>query len=147
MKRRALIAILIVLAGAIARLANTASAAGTPTATTLPGGSAEADPVLLGSIDAGYLTDLRWPDFSDYRDYVREFYAADGDALVWSKSGWLHGREPTPAALAIIQELERADAKGLHAVDYDGGRWAARVARFHQSSPPPLSFAMSNAYI
>ena len=141
MKRRALIAAALALACGVAVGRGVAVAGATPRATA----SAQANPALQstpqgalqGWIDAGDLPDLRWRDFSDYRDYVRAFYAAGGNALVWSDNGWLHGIEPTATTPAIIKELESADAKGLRAADYDGDRWPARLARLQQTSPPP----------
>jgi murein L,D-transpeptidase YcbB/YkuD len=83
-------------------------------------------------IKAGSLPDLRWPNFSDYQAHVTNFYAPPNYA-----PQWLNSSIPTPQALAIIGQLEGADAKGLRAEDYDGGRWAPRIARLRQSSPPP----------
>ena len=95
-------------------------------------GSAPAPAAMTGWLDAASLPDLYWPDFRDYQAHVRNFYRLNGQALAW-----VRGNDPTPAALAIIQELENADAKGLRAEDYDGGRWTARVARLRQPNPPP----------
>lgn len=87
---------------------------------------------MRGWLDAASLPLLRWPDFADYQAQVRDFYVLHGQALAW-----VNGPEPTPAALAIIAELQDADAKGLRAEDYDGGRWSARVSRLRGTSPPP----------
>jgi murein L,D-transpeptidase YcbB/YkuD len=116
----------LVCAGLAAPMDPTPSAAQTPTETA-----------LARWIDAGNLPDLRWPNFSDYREAVRSFYVASGNALAWSSQGLLSGVQPTPAALAAIAELEKADSKGLRAADYDGGRWQARLARLAQSGSPP----------
>jgi murein L,D-transpeptidase YcbB/YkuD len=87
-----------------------------PTQAALPAAASAA-------IDAGRLAGLRWPDFSDYTKWVAGFYDARGGALAWTLAG-----KPTSQARAVIAKLEAADDKGLHAEDYDGGRWAARVA-------------------
>jgi len=80
---------------------------------------------------AGQLSDLRWPDFSDYRIHVTNFYEAGGYA-----PAWLNNNEPTQQAQTLIEVLKQANAKGLNAEDYDGSRWADRLARLHQSPSP-----------
>jgi murein L,D-transpeptidase YcbB/YkuD len=75
-------------------------------------------------IEAGNLPDLKWPEFSPYRGTVDSFYAAGNYSLAW-----VHGGRPTPQALAVIAVLQGADKKGLDADDYDGSRWADRVAK------------------
>ena len=98
------------------------------TATT-GGASGEAVAALRQVAEAGRLADLRWPDFSDYRLHVRNFYEPAGYALAWVRGG-----QPTPQALALIGILQKADEKGLHSDDYDGPRWAARIARLPSAS-------------
>jgi murein L,D-transpeptidase YcbB/YkuD len=71
--------------------------------------------------------DLRWPDFTDYRDQVAAFYDPAGYALAWSRSG-----TPTAQALAVIAQLQQADAKGLVPEDYDASRWAQRIGELGQ---------------
>jgi murein L,D-transpeptidase YcbB/YkuD len=80
---------------------------------------------------AGQLADLRWPDFSDYRIHVTNFYEATNYA-----PAWLNNDEPTQQAQTLIEVLKQADAKGLNAEDYDGSRWTDRLARLHQSPSP-----------
>ncbi len=77
---------------------------------------------------AGRLTDLRWPDFSDYRIHVANFYDSAGYS-----SAWLRNNQPTQQAQDLIEVLKQADSKGLNAEDYDGSRWADRLARLQQS--------------
>jgi L,D-transpeptidase YcbB len=77
---------------------------------------------------AGKLPDLRWPDFSDYRIHVTNFYDSIGYA-----PAWLNDNEPTQQAQAVIDVLKEADSKGLNAEDYDASRWADRMARLRQS--------------
>ena len=79
----------------------------------------------------GQLADLRWPDFSDYRIHVTNFYEAANFA-----PAWLNNDEPTQQAQTLIEVLKQADAKGLNAEDYDGSRWTDRLARLHQSPSP-----------
>jgi murein L,D-transpeptidase YcbB/YkuD len=80
---------------------------------------------------AGQLSDLRWPDFSDYRIHVTNFYEAANYS-----AAWLNNNEPTQQAQTLIEVLKQADAKGLSAEDYDGSRWTDRLARLHQSPSP-----------
>ncbi len=54
---------------------------------------------------------------------LRNVYAPAGYAMVWSRGG-----RPTAQAQAVIAQLETASVKGLHATDYAGGQWAARIA-------------------
>ena len=78
---------------------------------------------------AGKLEDLRWPDFTDYRQHLTSFYSAGNYAAVWIRSG-----KPTPQALGVIGILQKAEDKGLRSEDYDGPRWAARLARLPSAS-------------
>jgi L,D-transpeptidase YcbB len=79
-------------------------------------------------VTAGRLPDLRWPDFSDYRNHVAKFY----DSVGYSPA-WLRNDQPTPQARDLIEILKQADGKGLNAEDYDGSRWADRLSRLQQS--------------
>ena len=69
------------------------------------------------------LTDLRWPDFQNYRKDSLELYRSAGYAPVWVRDG-----VPTPSAEAAIAELKGAGAEGLDPEDYDGSRWDGRMA-------------------
>jgi L,D-transpeptidase YcbB len=73
-------------------------------------------------VASGKLEDLRWPDFSDFANEVKEFYQKGNYAPAWVRGG-----RPTPQAQTMIGILEAADSKGLRAEDYDGGRWSARA--------------------
>lgn len=79
--------------------------------------------LLSSLITDSRMEELRWPDFNDYRRHLRNFYAPLGYPLVWTSGG-----KPTPQARAVIALFEAADAKGINAVDYDGGRWTDRIA-------------------
>ena len=87
-------------------------------------------PVLQPYIEAGKLDDLRWPNFSDYRNDVKNFYESSNYALAWLKDG-----RPTNQALAVITVLEQADQVGLSPEDYDGPRWKDRIAKLIADSP------------
>jgi murein L,D-transpeptidase YcbB/YkuD len=95
-------------------------------------GSAAAQPTqasdvssqLRGIASAGQLPELRWPNFSDYRLHVQNFYQPSDYAPAWLRNG-----QPTPQALAILNLMKQADTQGLDPEDYDGSRWADRLAR------------------
>ena len=137
----AVLAALAVVAGAgascIACNGTTTSwaASGTGAPRAASGGSAAArgseDPAqaapsaeLRELVESGKLADLRWPDFSDFSDAVKEFYQAGNFTLAWVRNG-----QPTPQAKTMIGILEAADSKGLRAEDYDGGHWKARTGQ------------------
>src|SRR5438067_406803 len=74
-------------------------------------------------VEVSRLEEMRWPDFTDYRKHIRNFYAPRGFEPAWVANG-----KPTPQALGVIALLDAADAKGINAVDYDATRWPARIA-------------------
>jgi len=83
---------------------------------------------LRGIASAGHLPELRWPDFSDYRGHVQNFYEPSSYAPAWIRDG-----HTTPQALAVIELLKHADSEGLDPEDYDGPRWADRLARLQKA--------------
>jgi len=90
--------------------------------------AAESSEALHGIADAGRLADLHWPDFSDYRLHLQNFYQPSGYAPAWLRDG-----QPTPQAVGVITVLAMADNKGLSAEDYDSSLWAGRVAHLRES--------------
>jgi L,D-transpeptidase YcbB len=90
--------------------------------------SSESTATLRDIVATGRLTDLRWPDFSDYRTQVASFYDSAGFIPVWLSSKGL-----TQQAQTVIDVLKQADSKGLSAEDYDGSRWDERLVRLRQS--------------
>lgn len=94
--------------------------------------SAEGQASLRAAISSGNLTDLRWPDFSDYSKHVEKFYELNGGSLWWVK-----GMEPTPQARQVIALMLQADQKGLSADDYDGPRWNDRLAKLKPATRQP----------
>lgn len=90
--------------------------------------SSEFGAMLRQIVATGHHSDLRWPDFSDYRIHVGNFYDSGGYA-----PAWLNNHEPTAQAQTVIDVLKLADSKGLNAEDYDASRWADRLARLRQS--------------
>jgi murein L,D-transpeptidase YcbB/YkuD len=91
------------------------------------GGSPDGNSALREIVAAGRLTDLRWPDFSDYRTYVNAFYESSGYS-----PAWVRGNQATSQALAIIEVLRQAEGKGLNAEDYDASRWPERLKQLSQ---------------
>jgi murein L,D-transpeptidase YcbB/YkuD len=85
---------------------------------------------LRATASAGQLPELRWPNFSDYRAHVQNFYQPTDYAPAWVRNG-----QPTQQALAIINLLKQADMQGLDPEDYDGSRWADRLARLQNPQP------------
>src|SRR5580692_8130803 len=59
---------------------------------------------LSAIVASGRLDDLRWPDFSDYRVHLTNFYRPSGYNLAWIRDG-----EPTPQAIELIGILQDAD--------------------------------------
>lgn len=92
-----------------------------------PSGQTELRAILA----EGKLFELRWPNFSPYRTSVTEFYRSTGYRLAWTADG-----RPTPQALSMIRVFENAGAEGLNPADYDGRRWAGRVAALEASRQP-----------
>jgi murein L,D-transpeptidase YcbB/YkuD len=93
--------------------------------------SLSARSALRNIASSGRLSELRWPDFSDYRTHVMNFYAVTDYGLVW-----VHDNQPTREAQEAVQVLSQADRKGLKAEDYDGPRWSERIASLQKSSLP-----------
>ncbi len=108
------------------------SPAATPTPTAAPAASIAAQgPGNLGAlIAAGTLSDLRSPNFTDYRDDVKKFYDSGGNSLAWIQNG-----KASPQAVSMILLFQQASSKGLNSDDYDAARWDARLARLQPSVP------------
>ena len=134
--------ILILLAGATAllscqdagsaRSARAQSESSAKSATPPQQLSPEGQASLQAIIQAGNLSDLRWPDFSDYSAHVKKFYDSYGEALPW-----VRGMQPTTQAQQLIAILLNADQKGLSAEDYDGLRWSDRLAKLKPAASNP----------
>ena len=86
---------------------------------------------LNSLIAAGMLSDLRWPNFTDYRDSVKKFYDAGGDSLAWIQNG-----KASPQAVSMILQFQQAALKGLNPEDYDASRWDARLSRLQPTASP-----------
>ena len=107
------------------------SAGAAPAASTAtPPAAGHGDLAVI--INAGTLSDLRWPNFTDYRPIVEKFYQAGGYALAWTSGG-----KPIAQAQAMIQQFKQAQLKGLNPEDYDASRWDARLAKLAPATPNP----------
>jgi len=73
-------------------------------------------------VAAGTLSSMRWKNFSDYRVALQNFYGS-----VAYVPAWLHGSDPTPQALMMIQRFQDAAQKGLNPDDYDASQWDGRM--------------------
>jgi murein L,D-transpeptidase YcbB/YkuD len=82
----------------------------------------ESGRIIHTLVEDARMDELRWPDFSDYRKHLRNFYAGSGYEMAWVRDG-----KPTSQAFNVIALLQAADEKGINAVDYDGPRWADRL--------------------
>jgi murein L,D-transpeptidase YcbB/YkuD len=96
---------------------------------------------LRAMADQARLDTMRWPNFSDLKKPVEDFYAAHDFEPVWLK-----GKQPTEQARQMIAAFAACSADGLDPEDYDnapsgaardsaasgaaqnGSRWAARAA-------------------
>jgi len=78
-------------------------------------------------LTSGRLSDLRWPDFSDYQVHLENFYKPSGYGLAWIREN-----QATPQARAIIEVLRQADSKGLRSEDYDANQWGTRLQHLDQ---------------
>lgn len=95
-----------------------------------PGTSGER--LLRTLVQAGELSELRWPNFGDYRAHVDKFYEANAYALVWVRE-----MQATQQAQDVITLFRQAEQKGLSAEDYDGPRWEARLAKLKPARQQP----------
>ncbi len=91
-------------------------------------------PGELGALVAsGRLPDLRWPNFSDVRADVAEFYSLNGNTPAWVQGAGV----PTAQALSMIALFKQSALKGLNPEDYDASRWDTRVARLTPAAANP----------
>jgi murein L,D-transpeptidase YcbB/YkuD len=104
---------------------------GQATGAAAPGNAA----ALRDIVASGRLDDLRWPDFSDYRVHLENFYGPSGYA-----PAWVHDGRPSPQALAMIEAFRDAWKKGLEAEDYDASRWQSRLQALQVPGADPARF-------
>ena len=94
--------------------------------------SSDGQASLRRIIESGNLSELRWPDFSDYDKHVQKFYESYRYSLPW-----VRGMQPTAQAQQVISILLKAEQKGLAAEDYDGLRWGDRLAKLNPATVQP----------
>lgn len=80
-------------------------------------------------VTSGNLEGMRWPNFGDYRTALQKFYEPIGYA-----PAWVHGSQPVPQALSLIEVFRNAGKKGFDPEDYDSSRWEERVRSLQGSS-------------
>jgi murein L,D-transpeptidase YcbB/YkuD len=123
--------IAVVCCGAATSVAFAASSpAATPSAAQAASAAAQGPGDLGALIAAGTLADLRWPNFTDYRDDVKKFYDSGGNSLAWIQNG-----KASPQALSMILLFQQASSKGLNPDDYDASRWDARLSKLQPPAP------------
>jgi hypothetical protein len=117
---------------AMSQQVTTSTPAASATATQASNLSTPTQGELGALIAAGTLSDLRWPNFTDYRADVKKFYDSGSNSPAWIQSS-----QPSPQALAMIQLFKQASHKGLNPDDYDASRWDARMAKLRLAGAPP----------
>src|ERR1700756_4068953 len=80
-------------------------------------------------VTSGNLEEMRWPNFSDYRSSIQEFYGPTG-----FDPAWVQGSQPLPQALSLIELFRNAWRKGLDPEDYDASRWEQRIGALQGSA-------------
>jgi murein L,D-transpeptidase YcbB/YkuD len=90
---------------------------------------------LRNIVSSGHLSDLRWPDFSDYVVWLTRFYEPTGYATAWIQAG-----QPTLRGLSMIEQFKAAGKKGLEPEDYDASRWDARIQALQSGNGDPARF-------
>jgi murein L,D-transpeptidase YcbB/YkuD len=75
---------------------------------------------------------MRWPNFSDYVNWLQKFYELTGFA-----PAWVQGSQPVPQALLLIELFKDAGKKGLDPEDYDASRWEERIRALQGSASGP----------
>ena len=80
-------------------------------------------------VTSGKLEEMRWPNFSDYRNSIQEFYEPTGFT-----PAWVQGSQPVPQALSLIELFKNAWRKGLDPEDYDASRWEQRIGALKGSA-------------
>ncbi len=95
-------------------------------------------PDIQNLVANGNLDGMRWPNFSDYRNWLQKFYEPTGFAAAWVQGSQLQGSQPIPQALALIERFRDASKKGLDPEDYDASRWEERIRALQGSASGPV---------
>jgi murein L,D-transpeptidase YcbB/YkuD len=83
-------------------------------------------------VASGNMEGMRWPNFSDYRTWLQKFYQPTAYA-----PAWVHGTQPIPQALSMIELFKDAGNKGLDPEAYDASRWGERMRALQESEIDP----------
>jgi murein L,D-transpeptidase YcbB/YkuD len=89
-------------------------------------------PDIQNLVRRGKLEGMRWPNFSDYVNWLQKFYELTGFA-----PAWVQGSQPVPQALLLIELFKDAGKKGLDPEDYDASRWEERIRALQGSASGP----------
>jgi murein L,D-transpeptidase YcbB/YkuD len=91
--------------------------------------SAGQQPDIQNLVTSGNLEGMRWPNFSDYGNWLQKFYEPTGFA-----PAWVVRSQPVPQVLSLIELFRDAGQKGLDPEDYDASRWEERIRALQSSS-------------
>ena len=91
--------------------------------------SAGQQPDIQNLVRSGNLEGMRWPNFSDYVNWLQKFYQPTGFAPTW-----VQGSQPIPQARWLIEIFRDAGKKGLDPENYDASRWEERVRALQGSA-------------
>jgi L,D-transpeptidase YcbB len=94
--------------------------------------SAGQQPDIQNLVASGNLEGMRWPNFSDYRNWLQKFYGTTGYA-----PAWVQGSQLVPQAVPLIALFKDAGKKGLDPEDYDASRWQERIRALQGLSSGP----------
>ena len=118
------------LALAVPLWAGTVNGAQVTTSAPVASASATQGQVELDALIAsGTLSDLHWPNFTDYRADVKKFYDAGANSPAWIQNG-----RPSAQAIAMIELFKQASLKGLDPDDYDAALWDARIVKLQSGA-------------
>lgn len=79
--------------------------------------------------DAGQISGMERPNFSDYKKHFVAVYEASSYAPLWLRSDGL-----SPQGSGVIQAVEASEQKGLTPADYDASKWPQRVEALKTAS-------------
>lgn len=98
-----------------------------------------ADPVAVAIgklLESDKHPTMRWSRISDVSADLRRLYEPVSDAPLWFAGG-----TPTPAARALVAELQGAEEVGLSPADYDAPKLASSLDLYGPSVKPPSATA------
>lgn len=84
--------------------------------------------------DAGHLSILHWPDFTDYKPAAWTLYSKRN----WD-SAWVHGHKATEQATELMELFAASGSKGLNPTDYDASLWPTRLHQLATANDEQLA--------